>query len=144
MERLKKVAEQVRKAYEEIAATENRNKNLCGYCCRASSQLLLAAQRHGIDGVEIVVGSGHVYNLYKGQIVDVTATQFDVPDRVHMTPFNQPSGPWTVSSGPHKTLQEMQLKSGWNPFPSNDIPTVLKYDTVKQDPFEDHPYDRED
>jgi len=133
MVKIKRIASQVRAAYEDIAGKDN---DLCGYCCRASAQLLLAAQRHGIHGVQIVLGSGHVFNVYDKHIIDVTATQFGVADKVYITPYDPDgdvlsNGWWKTRGGPYNSLDEFEEISGWRVNPGKDISTVLKYDTIE-------------
>jgi len=74
-----KLAEKVRAAFEEIGSC---NCDLAGWCGTASSHLAEAAKRLGIHGVDICVGSGHVYCMYSDNIIDITATQFGVQDKV--------------------------------------------------------------
>jgi hypothetical protein len=69
------IANNIRTAFEALAERSNRDKNLCGYCARASVQLFLAAQAKGHD-VKISIGDGHIYNIFQDYIIDITATQF--------------------------------------------------------------------
>jgi hypothetical protein len=83
MQRVKKIAEKVRKAVEELAKHEaalnkeggNDSVTLCGYCARASSVLSNALAEEGIEH-KIGVAAHHVFVLWKEYVVDVTATQF--------------------------------------------------------------------
>jgi hypothetical protein len=77
LERVKRLAEQVRAAFEERVGGD-----LGGVCARASIEFHLAAERLGVSGVELCVGSGHIYNMYEDYVIDITATQFDVKDPV--------------------------------------------------------------
>jgi hypothetical protein len=139
MVRMKKVASRVRKAFEEIARKNNRSSDLCGYCCRASVQLLLAAQRNGIQGVGLVAAAGHVYNVYKDHIVDITATQFGKGSPVYVVPFKEAGGDWKALCGPYGSVEEFAKNSGWTVRPNEDIDVVLRYDEY-EDPFTEYPY----
>lgn len=83
MQRVKRIAEKVRKAVEELAKHEaalnregwNDPVTLCGYCSRASSVLSNALAEEGIEH-KIGVAAHHVFVLWKEYVVDVTATQF--------------------------------------------------------------------
>jgi len=76
------LANQVRLAFEEIGSLSP--PSLVGFCGRASIQLHLAAKRHGIK-VDLCVGSGHMYCMFGQDVIDVTATQFGMEDKVfHM------------------------------------------------------------
>lgn len=55
--------------------------NLGGWCVLASKTLFLALRARHIP-CELRFGSGHCYLVYGDYIVDVTATQFGVKDRV--------------------------------------------------------------
>jgi hypothetical protein len=140
MVRMMEIATQVRKAYEEISESEYGPSNLCGYCCRAAAQLFLAAQRHGINGVQMVLGSGHVYNIYNGHIVDVTATQFGVGDPIYVVPVGEASlhGAWKMVRGPYNSIDKFAKETGWLPNIKRDFSIVLKYDTF--DVFQEYPY----
>lgn len=76
-DRVREVAELVRKSFEEIG----RNNTLGGYCGRAATQLWLECMKRGIEGVKIVEGAGHAFCMFTEAngyvfIADVTATQF--------------------------------------------------------------------
>ena len=143
MVKLKKVATQVRQAFENISRQEYpylKEHSLSGYCCRASAQLFLAAKRHGIEGVKIVVGHGHVYNVYQGHIVDITATQFGEKDPVYIKPFNEyfKTSWWRTISKPYDDLFIFS-KNECPINPKLDFPHVMALDT-SEDPFEEFPY----
>ena len=81
LKKIKKIAGQVREAFEEIEKEEgncswSKTDALSGYCGRASTQLYLACRRAGIK-IRMVEASGHMFNTYENHIVDVTATQFN-------------------------------------------------------------------
>lgn len=147
MVRVKRVANQIREAFEKIATQEGGSSDLCGFCDRASVQLFLAAKRHNIDGVKIVCGWGHVYNIYDGYVVDVTATQFDHSfDSVHVVPFQKDlmRYAWEIQSGPHDSIVDFVKNSAWVlPWNiQNDFVSVFTRDT-SFDPFQEYPYDNE-
>ena len=86
LQKVKHIARGVRKAFEEIEKGDRgpfrvRNEMLAGYCGRASTQLYLACRRAGIR-VGLKEGRGHMFNTYKGRIIDVTATQFGERNKV--------------------------------------------------------------
>lgn len=141
MVRVKKVAEQVRKAFEEVSRNEQPSKkdhDLCGYCCRASVHLFLAAKRHGIDGVKLVLGNGHVFNMFNDHIVDVTCTQFGIGNSVHIIPYSeQKKNFWDKMKGPFDKLEDF-MNTAWKTDVDTDLSTVMKYD--QPDPFEEYPY----
>jgi len=82
---VKSIARKIRKAFEEIEKKEGSYGDvpgdLGGYCGRASVQLYLACRRKGIK-VVMAEGEGHMFNVYNGRIIDVTATQFGVPEKI--------------------------------------------------------------
>lgn len=90
MTEIKKLAGQIRNAMEVVARKEQFNPDLCGLCAKASIQLFLEARRRGMH-IGLIAGQGHVYNVYKGHIVDVTGTQFGHPDRVVCEPLENKS-----------------------------------------------------
>jgi len=142
MVRVKRIASQVRKAFEEIAVVEKWSYDLSGLCDRASVQLFLAAERHGIKGVSLVIGSGHVYNMYDSFVIDVTATQFGKKDSVYVVPFHikEMEGAWAVSNGPFKSFVDYLYNGGWSAqYVGHDFPYVLKHDE-SYDPFQEYPY----
>lgn len=83
MQRLLELAKIVREAFDE-----RYGGSLCGFCCSASVQLFRLAKDNGLDGVTLGATGGHVFNLFEGQIVDVTATQFGVEDKVAVLPID--------------------------------------------------------
>lgn len=83
-----KLAGQVRAAFEEIVGREPYgSQSLGGWCFVASSHLSLAAHRLNINRLDICRGVGHVYCMFNEHIVDVTATQFGVSDKVFVVPL---------------------------------------------------------
>lgn len=147
MVRVKRVASQIREVFEKISAQEGGSSDLCSFCDRASIQLFLASKRYGIDGVKIVCSDHHVYNVYNGHIIDVTATQFGhFFDPIHVVPFQKDSmeGEWKVRSGPHDSVVDFVKNSVWGlPWNiSNDFVSAFIRDT-SFDPFQEYPYDSE-
>jgi hypothetical protein len=112
---IKKLAGQVRKAFEKIAEKEQMGTDLCGLCARASVQLFLEARRKGIF-IGLIAGKGHVYNVYKGHIVDITATQFGFEDKVRIVPSLaqerlQSSGAYGTNHGRIRSVKDLFRKS---------------------------------
>jgi hypothetical protein len=93
LDRVKKIAAQVRQAFEEIARTQGYRSDLGGLCGRATAQLYLACRRKGIK-IKMWRGLGHAFNECDGHIVDITATQFGKVGKVHIRkmrfPLNRP------------------------------------------------------
>ena len=56
--------------------------DLCGMCAICSTQLHYELERAGITGVVLVGNNHHVFLQYRHWIIDITATQFGVEDRV--------------------------------------------------------------
>lgn len=80
MDEIRDVAELVREAFERIALQENFSSDLQGLCGRAAVQVWLEADSRGIP-LDLVAGEGHAFcRTLDGQIVDVTATQFNYHD----------------------------------------------------------------
>lgn len=74
-EEIRAAATHVRQAYEHSTGGD---KNLEGYCARASVQLWIECAKRKIN-IRIAKGSGHAFCRFGedgGRIVDVTATQF--------------------------------------------------------------------
>jgi hypothetical protein len=55
--------------------------DMCGLCAIASFQLLKKARRRRFP-VKMRQGWGHAYNRYGPYFIDITATQFDIDERV--------------------------------------------------------------
>jgi len=83
LRKITSIARRIRKAFEEIESKEGEynDGDLGGYCGRASVQLYLACKRQGIK-IQIAEGVGHIFNVYNGRIVDITATQFGYCEKV--------------------------------------------------------------
>jgi len=119
MVEVKKLANSNRDAYEAYerelwGGGDGRIVNLCRYCKLASVQLFLAAQKRGID-VKLAAANGHVYNIYDGHIVDITATQFGISDRVFVAKAegNQ-TGNWEPKKdGNNLSSLEELSRVGW-------------------------------
>jgi hypothetical protein len=78
IEKVKNIALMIRSAFEKISDKENQSKNLRGYCGRASVQIYLECKKVGLSkGLLLCSNDSHAFIVYKGVIVDVTATQFD-------------------------------------------------------------------
>jgi hypothetical protein len=132
MTEVKELADKIRLAFEEIEIEEGYdNGDLTGFCKRASVQLFLAANERGLP-VELVCGSGHVYNLYDGHIIDITATQFGVEDKVWITKIDKCIEfihPWKPKGDPCNCLEELK-NFGWYTSEEEikgDLEIVRKY-----------------
>lgn len=89
---VKAIAKEVRKSFEKIEKEERglygtEPAGLGGYCGRASIQLYLACKRAGLKDIELWDGEGHTFNVYRGKIVDITATQFGRRRKVYVCEF---------------------------------------------------------
>jgi hypothetical protein len=110
--KIKEIAKQVRAAFEEIS----NNDDLCGFCGRASIQIHLAALRQGLKGVTLCVGVGHMYCMANDTVIDVTATQFGVEDKVLIVPlFDIPSkvksfSPWS-QQGRYSSIAQLEAEN---------------------------------
>lgn len=73
LERIRDIMIVVRKAFEH---SYPYSPTLMGFCGRASIQLFYECRREWID-LELVEGSYHAFCMYRGYILDITATQFN-------------------------------------------------------------------
>jgi hypothetical protein len=73
--KIKEIAESVRSSFEKIAGKGHWSRDLEGLCGDSAAQIFLECRREDIY-VQIAQGSGHVFCMYAGHIIDVTATQF--------------------------------------------------------------------
>lgn len=128
----KKLALKIRKAFEEIENRRYYRFDLPGYCKRASIQFFLEARKRRFD-VNIAASYVHVYNIYDGYIIDITASQFGVQDRVLITKINERSqnGYWKPRPGGEniKSLEELN-NIGWIVYPfevEEDYKFVMKH-----------------
>ena len=88
LERLIGLARIARAVFEQVAMRDNWNPNLCGLCYDASCFLYRLAKREGIV-TELGRGIGHWFVLFGDTVIDVTATQFEQPERVMVTSLKQ-------------------------------------------------------
>lgn len=114
--RIVELAQKVRDAFEEIGKSNCFPDNLCGLCLRASVQLFVVAGDYGMD-IEMVGGFGHCYNMCDGWIIDVTATQFGITDRVMVVPPREipelVRNPNWTRVGTYRTLEDV-YSGMWN------------------------------
>lgn len=87
----------IRTAFENLAKRAGMSSHLGGYCRRASVQLLLIGRELGKE-IQIAASDHHCFNIYKGYIIDITATQFGKKRSV-----------WVVKASPRN------LRSYWRP-----------------------------
>ena len=137
-DRVKLLAEKVRKAMEEIGKKQNYPPDLGGLCGTASLHLHLAAERLGIKGIDICTGPGHVYCMYRHYVVDLTATQFGAKDPVFIVDLleipkvmkDKSPGYWK-QYGRYHSLQDLNERStGWKPgscLSEKDLEIVKKH-----------------
>lgn len=132
MVEIKNLAIKIRKAFEEIERKKYYRPDLTGYCKRASIQFFLEARKQGFD-VSIAASYVHVYNIYDRYIVDITASQFGVQDRVLITQISKRSQNryWKPRPGGEniKSLEELN-NIGWIIYQSEideDYKFVKKY-----------------
>lgn len=119
----------VRASFEEIARNIG-NKSLMGYCARASTQLHRVADLLQLKNVYIVCNWGHVFNYYRGHLIDITASQYPVyaNQRVLIVkvPFdeicNHPiySKTHTPVGNKYKTLKELEEKTAWKLYTADN------------------------
>jgi len=135
MVEVKRLAHKIRDAFEEIYRHQFKNPSsnptLGGFCKRASVQFFIEAQRLGYD-VRLVAADGHVYNVYDGHIIDITATQFGKTDRVWITKqIGNQTGYWQPKKNGNElsSLDEL-YKAGWSSWSeefNKDSEMVAKY-----------------
>ena len=81
-EELHEIADLVRRTFERIALAEGYSNDLQGLCGRAAVQVCLEAEQRGIP-LRLVAAEGHAFSMTEdGEIVDVTATQFNYHDGI--------------------------------------------------------------
>jgi len=130
LERLVELAKIVRQACEFYTEkTECGPEDLAGLCYDASCALFGLAKKNGIS-VEMGESSCHWFVLLDNMIVDITATQFGVPDKVAVLPIEEAKEGWWkleirsdlpivngwVANGITKIAEEL-LEEKFNPQP---------------------------
>ena len=135
IEDVERLAHKIRDAFEEIAKSERGGQvgslDMCGYCLRASVQLFLEGRKRGMD-MRMVAAWGHVYNSFEDYIIDITATQFGVMERVMVRPkFGNQIGSWEPETDGEDILFLGGLnKVGWSARQSdthNDAKVVARH-----------------
>jgi hypothetical protein len=114
------LARKIRNCFERLAERANNDLDLGGYCWRASVQLHLAAKEKGID-VGILASDQHVFNIYNGHLIDITATQFGKTKKVWVVKANKKVLkrewlPRTLTPGEDpvcRNVKELFSKTGW-------------------------------
>lgn len=79
-DKVKMVATAVRKGLVDLVKSgEVRyyGLDLGGLCGQASVQIYEICKKLGIDDIELHMAPGHMFNVFRGKIVDVMATQFN-------------------------------------------------------------------
>jgi len=130
LERLVELAKIVRQACDFYTEkTECVSEDLAGLCHDASCALFGLAKKNGIS-VEMGESSCHWFVLLDNMIVDITATQFGVPDKVAVLPIEEAKEGWWkleirsdlpivngwVANGITKIAEEL-LEEKFNPQP---------------------------
>lgn len=114
------LANKIRNSFEALAIRGNNNLNLSGYCWRASIQLFLAAKERNID-IKIAASDTHVFNVFNGYIIDITATQFKKKKKVWVAKyckgnFKKHWNPRVLKKGDDplcNSVSELFSKCGW-------------------------------
>lgn len=86
LERLTLLARRARKAFELVAVRQNRPSSLGGWCQDATVFIFGRARAMGI-AVDMGHVPGHYFVLLGDTVIDVTATQFGVKDKVAVLPL---------------------------------------------------------
>ena len=95
LEKLVELAKVVREACEFYTEkTECGPEDLGGLCHDASYALLRLAKKQGIDNVELGASPNHWFVLLNNMIVDITATQFGVSDKVSVLSLEETKAHW--------------------------------------------------
>lgn len=94
LEQLINLARFTRTVFEKKASNGWR-EDLAGMCYDASCFLYTIAKAHGID-TKIGAGYRHYFIVYNNMIIDVTATQFGVKEKVVVMPIEEAmiAGKW--------------------------------------------------
>jgi hypothetical protein len=76
LRKIRRLARKVRRwADEYVARSYDYSDDLCGMCAICSTKLWHLLREHGYKA-RIVMAVGHVFVVYRGYLIDVTATQF--------------------------------------------------------------------
>lgn len=98
---------------ERIAEDHGFPRNLAGLCAVSAAKVHLRMRRLGYKS-RIIYNESHCFNYVNGQLVDCTASQFDLPD-VYVGNF--PDGRWFYEVGRvfYKVadLYYFQRQNGW-------------------------------
>lgn len=102
LERLVGMARVARAVFERVAERDGWQPDLGGLCYDASCFLRRMAARAGI-ATDMGQGDGHWFVLLGDMVVDITATQFGVEERVAVVPLGTACGrgPWWRLRGRH-------------------------------------------
>ena len=99
---------------ERIAAEYGFRSDLGGLCGVGACRVFKALKYLDYSPV-LVASSDHIFVVAEGNIIDITATQFNLPE-IHIEPF--PSSLWFyLESNRFKTITELcqqQERDGWD------------------------------
>jgi hypothetical protein len=133
-------------AEDFIERPENVNhrygKDLTGMCGIASAHLFIILNNHGITKVQLAANCGHIFLMICGNVLDVTATQFNnkqrTYNRVHWAKHRHMMHEWPFIWKIEETFSSvnglMDFQDNWPPeqrvldkFDYNFIKNPLKY-----------------
>ena len=107
------ILKKCRRWTERIAFEKQFNSNLSGLCAVAAGKVSRELRRVDIPCV-ICYNSNHVFNRVGDRLVDITATQFNLPE-IYVTDF--PANDWFYQVDRQfrnwRQLANHQIKEGW-------------------------------
>lgn len=126
---ISQIAEKIRIWAEDRARIENRDQSLCGFCAIASAQLNLALNRAGIKNqIEVSVygpSGAHVFITHDDLIIDVTATQFGISDRVYIRHHREVSPEFYTSHYQFSTVAQLKKYQVTSHWPINQLASTV-------------------
>lgn len=123
--------EDIRAWLERIAYDFGFSSNLCGLCAVSAAKVHIRMRKLGYKS-RIIYNDAHCFNLVNDQLVDCTASQFNLPD-IYIGSF--PDGRWFYEVGRvfynAKSLIKYQRKVGW--CESQILSTYIKKARIERD-----------
>ena len=116
-------AKQVRLSYEQYRKNTKYPKNLMGLCAKASYALFDRLKHYNIPCL-FCGNSGHAFVVVNDHIIDITATQFGIKDKVFVKPITEVTEPFWKLEYTFKTYPEIYdyfVNSSW---PNNQRPNI--------------------
>lgn len=111
--KITKIMKRVRKWAEKVQAQNpySYGADLCGLCAVASKELARRLQKHGYK-CQLACNDFHCFVLYKGRVLDVTATQFRKPE-IYISRYL--GGDWTPEAifDSVEELTDYQYRVDW-------------------------------